>query len=340
MKLRIPTLDILVIVAIAAFGIVGVALLYWLLGGASIVITNNPGDTAPTGPASALSGRPCPSYNRRPVAVMVASDPEARPLSGIGQADMVFEMPVTPNGITRMMAVFQCNEPKEIGSIRSARQDFLPLAQGVDAILVHWGGERDTLAALDAGIMDNVDALKYEGSTFYRKNDIPRPHNGFTTLDLVDERSGILGYASTTSLNPYLHSAIKGERSLGTVADTVHVDWPQGMDVTFTYDSDSRTYLRSRGGTPEIDAATGTQVGAQVVILMHSESEFLYDQYIHVDTVGNGVATIWQDGRKISGLWKKNSATDMLQFTDGQDNPIPLEQGMIWVLIDAPLPSI
>ncbi|MDQ1290230.1 MAG: hypothetical protein QG615_12 [Nitrospirota bacterium] len=338
MTIRFSRFDMLVIAAVILAGAIGVWLLAWLLGGASIVITNGPGAN-PTGPISSLSGMPCEHYDRRPIAVMLASDPEARPLSGIGQADMVFEMPVTPNGITRMMAVYQCNAPDELGSIRSARLDFLPLAQGLDAILVHWGGERDALTLLDDGIMDNVDALKYEGTTFYRKNGIPAPHDGFTTSELIGKRVTTLGYAATTSFDGYTRTTTASNRSLGSLSDTMGVDWPQGMDVEFIYDGATNTYLRERGGEPEIDAATDQQVRANVVVLLNTESSLLRDQYLSVQTTGNGVATIWQNGQRINALWKKENATAMLQLTDAKGSAIPLERGTVWFLIDAPLPS-
>jgi hypothetical protein len=339
MKLRLPALDVVVLVAIVAAGCAGLVFLYWLLSGSKIVVTNAPGTGLSPAHASALSGTPCERYNTRPVAVMLASDPEARPLAGISQADMVFEMPVTPNGITRIMAVFQCNNPERIGSIRSARQDFIPLAQGIDAILAHWGGERDALTLLDGGIIDNVDALKYEGSTFYRDNAIARPHNGFTSLTLLGERAALLQYRATTSLDPYLRSGQRPERKLGSLADEVRVSWPQGMDVLFSYDSATNTYLRSRGGSPEIDAANGKQAHASVVVVMETEATFIRDQYIHVETLGSGAATIWQNGQRISAHWKKEHPTDMLEFVDAQSAPIPLERGTVWVLIDAPLPT-
>ena len=336
MNIRFPTLDILVGAAVVASGLVGLGLLYWLLGGSRIVITNNPdGEGIP----SAISGLPCARASRRPVAVMLASDAEARPLSGIGQADMVFEMPVTPNGITRMMAVYQCNEPKEIGSIRSARYDFIPLAQGLDALLVHWGGEKDALDALNGGIIDNIDALKYEGSTFFRKSSLPRPHNGFTTSALLGQRTESLGYRATTSLDPYAHLTRRMDRSIGSLEDTLRVSWPQNMDVTFRYDAATNTYLRFRGGLPEMDVATNAQVRASTIVRVDTTASFLHDQYIRVDTVGNGVATIWQEGRRINARWKKTRPTDMLQFTDAGGVPIALTVGTVWVLIDAPLPA-
>ncbi|KKS12834.1 MAG: hypothetical protein UU70_C0031G0004 [Candidatus Yanofskybacteria bacterium GW2011_GWA1_41_6] len=118
---------------------------------------------------SPITGLNCPSADVRPISIMLASDIEAMPLSGISQADMVFEMPVDPTGITRFMAIFQCEKPKEIGSVRSARNDFIPLAAGLGTIYAHWGGEHGALEKLDSHIVDNIDALKYEGEIFYRK---------------------------------------------------------------------------------------------------------------------------------------------------------------------------
>lgn len=333
--MKLPNLTTTVWLSVSIAGVVVFVFLWWVFQGTSIIIDNEPEEIV-----SSLTGLPCPNAHERPIAVMLASDPEARPLSGIGQADMVFEMPVTPNGITRMMGVFQCTTPKEIGSIRSARGDFIPLAQGLDVILAHWGGERDALAALDGHVIDNVDAMKYEGSTFYRKASIPRPHNGFTTLKLVEERAEDLGYRASSSMTSYPHTTDKSARSLGTAADTVTVAWPQQMDVRFSYDQTTKSYMRWRGGEPEIDTTTKKQVAASVVVVLQTTASFLYDQYISVKTIGQGTATIWQNGRRIDARWKKPTATSMLTFIDAQGAEIPFAPGPIWVLIDAPLPAV
>src|SRR3954464_8538388 len=93
------SLDTVVWIALcfAVLLIIGVG--FWFFHGPSITVANHPQESS--APISALTGTPCSDPTRRPVAVMLTSDPEARPLSGLEQADMVFEMPVTPNGITR-----------------------------------------------------------------------------------------------------------------------------------------------------------------------------------------------------------------------------------------------
>lgn len=97
--------------------------------------TNNEpqfGETASQGQAqqpyySAISGIPTTKElsERRPIAVMLGNDPVARPLSGLSKAEMVIEMPVLINDITRLMAVYQVNSPSEIGGVRSARHNFI-----------------------------------------------------------------------------------------------------------------------------------------------------------------------------------------------------------------------
>src|SRR3989344_8529980 len=156
-------------------------------------------------PESDLSGEKCQNAKRRPVAVMLSSDPETRPLSGIGAADLVFEMPVTDSGVTRMMAVFQCDLPSEIGSIRSAREDFIPWVQGLGAVYAHWGGERTALDQLNGGIVDNIDAMKYEGIYYFRKNNARPPHNGFTSSELLAKANAKLGYSLEKSATSYKH---------------------------------------------------------------------------------------------------------------------------------------
>jgi hypothetical protein len=331
-------LDAMVAVSLVVAAGVGIVFAVWLIRGTTITVQNDRPDERIGAAVGPLSGLPCPDASRRPVAVMLASDPEARPLSGIGSADLVFEMPVTPNGITRMMAVFQCRWPDELGSVRSARMDFIPLVQGLGAVYAHWGGEKEALTLLDEGVVDNIDALAYEGTTYYRKDGIPSPHDGFTTSDLLRDRAADLGYAASSSVPSFPWSTTAPERNLAALVASVSVSWPQGMDVAFRYDPDKDEYLRWRGGKPEIDATTGRQVSAGVVIVMSSEVTGVRDQYLGIRTTGSGDASVYQHGRRLNARWRKPTVTDMLSFTDPSGQPLPLAQGPVWILIDAPLP--
>jgi len=261
---------------------------------------------------------------------MMASDPIARPLSGIGQADIVVEMPVTPNGMTRMMAIFQCEEPEEIGSIRSAREDFLPLAAGFGAIYAHWGGEAEALKKLNSEILDNIDAIKYEGSVFYRKSSVPKPHNGFTTLGLLIDKAEDMGYDMSSTFSEYLREE-EPERNLTNMVGAVSVDYEDSYKVEWTYDGDSNAYTRVRGEEAEIDKNTGKQVETNIIILMHTVSEILNMDYITVNITGEGGAEFYQNGTMVSGIWK--NIANNLKFYDVNGQEMKFVPGKMWIEI-------
>src|SRR3989338_830048 len=158
-------------------------------------------------PKSPISGLACANGERRPMAVMLAGDSVTRPLSGLSEADLVFNMPVITNSMTRFMAVYICNSPKEIGSVRSSRDDFIPLARGLDAIFAHWGGSHFALDELTKGVVDNIDALANPFSAYFRKSGIASPHNGFTSGTRLYGAAEKMGYRQKENFSGYLHLA-------------------------------------------------------------------------------------------------------------------------------------
>lgn len=295
-----------------------------------IVNRNGSGEVVVSDP-SPITGQSCANRTRRPAIVMLAGDPEARPLAGLNQADIIFEMPVTPNGINRFMAVFQCEEPEEIGSIRSAREDFLPLASVFNPIYAHWGGEHHALELLNSGVLDNVNALIYDGTVFYRKNSVKPPHNGFTTIANLFDIAGRLGYSEENTFAGFPHSSKKPERSLSNMVSSFDINYPAPFNVNWQYDEASNTYKRSRGEEPEIDANTGQQINPSVVVVMKTTSTPIDWQYIRVQTKGKGEAEFYQNGIRIAGTWENDG--ENLKFRDQSGEEIEFAPGRIWISI-------
>jgi len=283
---------------------------------------------------SSLAGITCETYDTRPFAVMISSDAIARPLSGIGEADMVFEMPVVPNGFTRMMAVYQCGRPKEVGSVRSARLDFVPLALGLNVIYAHFGGEETVLAELNNGIINNIDGLKYDGTIYYRKPNIPKPHNAFTNFTLLDQVSKDLGYNLTDAKVNYPHES--QSKSQGSVSP--QPVFATDFEVDWKYQASTNSYFRTRSGSPEIDKNTSKQVEAKNVIIMKTTSSPMSKDYIRVKVTGTGGLLVYKDGTVISGTWEKKDDNAKLTFYDQNHKEIPLAIGSTWVEISAPQP--
>ena len=280
---------------------------------------------------SALAGIECGNYNSRPYAVMLSSDKEARPLSGIAEADVVFEMPVVNNGFTRMMAVYQCNRPNEVGSIRSSRLDFLPLALGLNAIYAHFGGEHEVLEELNKGVIDNIDGLKYDGTIYYRKGSIPRPHNAFTDFSLLAQAVTQLGYKTDNTNIVYPHD--KNDKSVDLIQPPTLFN--KGFDVVWKYDQAKNSYLRWRAGSQEIDKNNLKQVDAKNVVIMKTTWAPINKDYIRVKTVGSGQAVVYKNGEEIKGTWDKKDDNSKQYFYDLNNKEIKFTPGNIWIEIDA-----
>jgi hypothetical protein len=292
-------------------------------------------------PKNPITGLACQRANQRPFAVMMASDEIARPLSGISSADLVFEMPVVSGGITRLMAFYNCELPGEIGSIRSARHDFIPLAQGFDAIFVHWGGSHFALDKLNRKIIDNIDALRNPYSAFYRQKGIASPHNGFSSGNRLISSSYRLSYRSENNFEGYKHLETHN-LEFGTEKRILKIGYPYPFNIKYEYNSETNSYKRWRGNKPEIDKINSKQVEVKNVVVMKALSRQIEGQYNDVDIEGKGDLEVYQSGKVIKGKWKKDKADkkSKLYFLNEQGEEIKFVPGKIWVEIVEPYQKV
>ena len=313
--------------------------LFYIFGSRDIKIDNESNDQGIiqlTTEISPISGLPCKNYNRRPFAVMLAEDEVARPLSGLQAADLIVEMPVLITGMNRMMAIYVCGDPSEIGSIRSARHDFIPIAMGFDAIFAHWGGSHFALDKLNNGIMDNIDALKYSRTAFWRQINLPSPHDGFTSIEKLSAQAEKLGYRLENTFEGYLHKNVKAQMS--NVKYKLEINYPGVYRVWWEYNPKTNEYLRWRGNEPEKDFNTANQVKAKNIVVMRAQSHYLEDQYNDVDIEGEGKASFYFAGKEIEGSWKKEGHYEKtkLYFYDEAGSEIEFVPGQIWIEIIEP----
>ena len=291
--------------------------------------------------ASPLSGWSCDNYNRRPLAVVMANDPVTRPLSGLSQADLVFEMPVITGSITRLIAVYVCNSPEEIGSLRSARHDFIPLIQGIDGILVHWGGSHFALDKLNSGIMDNINAMINLYHAFYRKDGIPWPHNGFTSIDNLLNSAEKYNYRLENEFEGYLfqidNPKIKENKIL-------RIDYSYPYNVSYQYDPETNLYSRYRTNLKEIDRSNNQQIQAKNIVVMKVYSEQIQEpDYNDLDLEGQGECQVYQNGEVIDCIWQKSEKNphSKLKFISKETNEeISFVIGQTWIELVEPYQDI
>ncbi len=288
---------------------------------------------------SVLSGVRCEGADRRPIGVMLSSDAITRPVSGFSEADMVWELPVLVNDVTRFMAVYQCGRPEEIGSVRSARHDYLFLAEGIDAILGHWGGSYHALNRIAVGEFDTINALGNPFGAFFRVGSLPAPYNGFTNYDNLWKALQGLGYRSETTFEGYKFKddTDPDDRPGG---GKLSIGWPGTYRVDYEYNRETNRYERFWGGVKQVDGFDKSQVAPSAVLIMRGQNMLAEGEggYNDVEVEGEGALEVYQDGKVIKGSWRKNELykQDPVHFLDEKGEEVALTRGQIWVMVVEP----
>lgn len=103
---------------------------------------------------------------RRPMGIMIENHLDARPLSGLSKADVVYEA-VAEGGITRFLGLFYCDVAAAdvaVGPVRSARVYFIDWISeyGKEPLYVHFGGANN-ICTNEEDPECNADGTKREG---------------------------------------------------------------------------------------------------------------------------------------------------------------------------------
>ncbi len=314
-----------------------------------------PTTPANDGNVSPISGLACENWNKRSFAVMQPADVSARPLAGLSQADMVVEMVAVYGSITRLMGVYGCNTPTEVGSLRSARHDFVHLAKSFDSIYVHWGRAdiEQFKDVLNSGIVDdmncNNDAGKSAGQYCFRKEaegNMRGVDTGYAKFASLIEGAKAFGYRNDNQFLGYPHQpeAALDQRPSG---GNLRVAYAKPFDVEYDYDKASNSYFRTWGGVADTDRNNKERVAPKNVVVMIADAAPIKvgEQYANVqigdpwfDQADSGSAFFYMNGQQYKGTWKKdkNKIESKLLFTDETGQEIKFVPGQIWVEIIDP----
>lgn len=283
----------------------------------------------------------------------------ARPQAGLNQAAVVFEA-IAETGITRFAAIFQNPSTGIIGPIRSLRPYYLDWDTPFDCTIVHDGGSPEALAAVGNGHYRNLDE---NFDYMWKVNDPSRLWNNvFTSPDKLLAFNQSKDYNTSSPkafprLEPSELADLSNQQAgcpedaedcapanQATSIRTVFTNLPNYI-VNYNYDADSNTYKRSYEGTgphltyncpAQVDdfsqCGEPTQVAPSVVIVMRVQEHTMSDNYHeHIQTTGEGVAYIFQNGTITEGIWKKSSQDSQIEFHDLEGKLVKLVPGQAWI---------
>ena len=254
--------------------------------------------------------------NTRPYAVMINCHNGALPQAGLQDAYIVYELMVE-GGITRMMALFKDVDVNKIGSMRSARTQYLDYVYENDAIYVHAGGATDAMNRIAS---EGIDDVNVDGQYGDRDTSLDRSweHLLFTSTDKLKKGAEAEGIRLTTNsgnilayqADPIDFSKYEEVKD----ANKVSIRYSDYRTSNYTYDSEKKVYLRYMNDGVNNDLVTGKQYEVKNIIVYGvNYSNYTYNNYSlyqKIDNVGSGQGYYITEGKAIKIMWEKNSKNE------------------------------
>lgn len=272
----------------------------------------------------------------RPQMFMINNAAPARPQWGLCEADIVLECMVE-GGMTRMLWLFaDSSTVKKIGPVRSARHDFVELAEGFDGLFIHWGRSPQALAAIKDRKVDHIDGISY--STQYFARDTGRTtaveHRGYTKGEWIDKA------VKELKLRTQIQDAYKtpfqfAERSRtpdGAKAQRINYQYSSEFRYRYDYQADSGLYYQSLNDKPFVADGGEQRAVTNVILLYAVVTEIAGDKKGRVDiqlTSGKGVYCT--NGAQEEIIWKKGDPVDPLKLFAADGSELLLNAGKSYI---------
>ncbi|WP_216093461.1 DUF3048 domain-containing protein, partial [Cellulosimicrobium cellulans] len=283
-----------------------------------------------------LTGVAAEEVAARPaLAVKIENATQARPQTGLEDADMVWEE-VVEGGITRFVAVYHSREPELVGPVRSVRPMDPAIVAPLHGVLAYTGGQQPFVDAVGAAGVQSV--VMDEGDDGFVTTRARRvPHN------VYGEPAAFWAQADGDRTSPppaQLAYAREPGSGTATVAGA-----PAGrLDVRLTHSSravwdwagDRGAYVRSEGASPAM-SADGDRLAATNVVLVAAtmvSTPFLDPAGVPVpetQLVGTGDAVVASGGNHVAATWSKEAVDAPLVLTGADGRTVRLEPGTTWV---------
>ena len=270
---------------------------------------------------------------RRPVLATINNHPQARPQSGISDADIIYEL-AAEGSVTRLLALFQSELPAEIGPIRSARDYFVHIAQGLDAFYVAHGYSPDAKQLLESNVIDNVNGMQYDGTLFWRSKDRKAPHNSYISDENIVAAELKTNSPMDISVIPSFsfHESIE-DAKIGDSVSSVTVKYSSDPNFTsvYAYDAEKGTYARTVNGNVTIDKANDEQIELSNILVFETAHRTIDSAGRQaVDIESGGKALLFQAGMAKEIEWE-NSDGILMPMENGV--PVKLVPGQTWIHI-------
>jgi len=281
----------------------------------------------------------------RPLAISLSNVPEALPMNGVSQADIIYEV-LIESGHTRLLGIFQdfSGVPK-VGSIRSARHYTAEIAHSYNAIFITAGGSplgykeirEQGITHLDevGGSLREIfyrDRLRVSGMRFESLHSVvitnDRVMRWFPEYDfkLVHDEAFDQGLIFIEDGTP-VH---------GGNAVEISVDFSSHRTTSFTYDPDEKVYHMRHFNRDFIDANNDERPAFTNIFIIKTSITGIpgdSDGRRDIVTIGSGEGYFICGGRYIEINWSRADKDAPYVYTHKDGTPLELGRGKSYICI-------
>ena len=278
---------------------------------------------------------------KRVIAFKIDNNINARPQSGIQEADAVHEI-LVEGGMTRFLAFFYDNTSKYLGPIRSARPTDPTVIRPYGGTLVVSGAT----AGLIPSIRDlGVPVLEEQNSpVMFRISNRKAPHNLYADTELVRERIEERGFYFLQPGPGPLYSFGLNQNNWIEGADKITVKYSESTTVIWKLDGDkySRFIIDKYSENDEAVAHNFISQDGNYTDILQTETIVVLQGPLYKDpattlpsvlTVGVGNAYIFNNDRYVEGTWRRGDIIDQFILTDLNGDEIQVPPSTQWVHI-------
>jgi len=244
----------------------------------------------------------------------------------------VYVIPVE-GGLSRIMAIFSSHYPREVGPVRSARQDDIRLLRQFGRPAFVWSGAQPRLTPrVEHSRIADLYALRPNlAGGFFRSSDRAEPYN------LYADVKTLLKHAQNASVAHNIGFKFGPAPPGGHHRKSVSVPYP-AASFQFTWSAAERRWAVWMDGSPAYTTERARQLAAPTVVIQRvvvGLSPYLEQGPMeppYATTVGSGTALVLRDGEVFHARWSRPIAGKGTTFTTDAGQPMTFARGPVWIV--------
>lgn len=277
----------------------------------------------------------------RPYAVSINNTPVAvKVQEGLNNAYLVYEIP-TEGFTSRLLAFFKDQDDVTLGTIRSARHNFLDYAHESDAIFVFYGWSHYAKDELTKGGTDYINGnVGKFSSVFWRNNpeNLASEHTAYTSIKSIKNYATKNSYrlesdkSEDTILLNYKIEEVNLDNLEG-VGDATEITLPYGNITTvFKYNPDTKEYIKNVNGVEIKDHNTKEKITTKNIIIVKIDYNVASDnKYWNLKNTGTGDGFYITNGKYVPIKWSKETRNSKTKYTYLNGEEIEVNDGRTYI---------